>query len=119
MAAPIRVAVSGTQLREKGASVALFRRNKQPTAAVVGHPFYHMQQTVQPHAGALSYAFTPLRLLPPQDIIGGMLYRPQRVLPEAPVIAQRAGTQNGLGGIVAGQLVLQPLMVPEGSGGNL
>ena len=79
-----------------------------------------MQQTQQPHAGALSYAFTPQRLLPPQNIFGhGIVFPSSRILPLPPLIVSNAGVQSGLGGIVAGQLVLQPLLVPVGSGGTL
>ncbi len=99
----------------------MFRRRKQsvPTAAVVPYAFYHMQETRQATAGAMSYAFTPQRLLPPQPLVAGVPVRSRAVLPPPPVVAIRAGTQQGLGGIVAGQLVLQPLLVPPGSGGSL
>ncbi len=95
------------------------RPAKVPTAAVVPYLYYHMQETRQPTAGAMAYAFLPQRLLPPQPLIAGNPFQNRAVLPPSPVVALRAGTTQGIGGTVAGQLVLQPLIVPPRSGGSL
>lgn len=95
------------------------RKSKMPTTAVAEQYFYHFQQTRQLTAGAMAYAFVPTRLLPPVPMVAGNLFRGLAPLPPAPYVVQRAGVTNGLGGIVAGQMVLQPLSVPPNSGGNL
>jgi hypothetical protein len=95
------------------------RKAKMPTTAVAEQYFYHFQQTRQLTAGAMAYAFVPTRLLPPVDMVGGTPFRGLRPLPPAPYVVQRAGVMNGLGGTIAGQMVLQPLSVPANAGGNL
>jgi hypothetical protein len=78
---------------------------------------YHHFRAREFHSGAMAYSFVPRFTLPVHSLIGGFPVA-ELQLPGAPSIISAASVQNGLGGIVAGQMMLQPLLVPGNGGGG-
>lgn len=77
-------------------------------------PIYRFLGTEQPSAGAMRYAFVSRQGLPASNAFGpgrqnGWTYVPMMLF--APQIWQAHGTtMQGYGGVVAGQVVTQPLI---------
>ena len=93
----------------------LFAGKAKPSSLAPGGPaaqptFYHLQQTRQPHAGVLSYAYDNIWYDPVSQLLGaGTQVGGLRSLQGQPTLAQAATTQAGIG-TVAGQYILQPLI---------
>jgi hypothetical protein len=90
----------------------------QGTINDIVHPgFYHLRQTRPFSRGAMSYAWQRAYTDPyftiyaTQNLAGSFNAFPQN----APIPVPQAVTAAGLGGLVAGQWMLQPLLVPPGT----
>ena len=94
----------------------IFAKKHRPNPQKPGGPapqksFYLLTPERLPGAGVQRYAFHSMFLNPPQSIYGhSVLAQGLRSLQGPPAVATGATLTQGLGGIVAGQIMLQPLL---------
>lgn len=72
---------------------------------------YSWNKTEYANPGAMNYAFVPNTLLPAYDMTGGgnLVVDQMRVFQSQQAMMQPTAVTDGYGGLVAGQLIGQPL----------
>ena len=101
-----------------------FAKKQIPNPALPGGParqpsiYFYVPERL-PQAGADRFSFHPIWHNPAFNLYGpSILSNAMQALPGAPLVSSPTTLTQGLGGIVAGQMMLQPLLDPNNTSGT-